>query len=124
MPARGAPERCCEMDALVAVGPVEDVGAERPQALLAGEAEMAEAEVVLDRAQEAVVVVGLIRAVPLRMHGESSTAPMRPPPGPGVVKPGLVVFGPGCSLQQALESPSPPAASASSKVTMISPWRP
>ena len=43
---------------------------------------------------------------------------MRPPPGPGSGPPGLGVFGPLCSLQQADES-----LSASSKVTISRPSR-
>src|SRR5438067_13711644 len=49
------------------------------------------------------------------MNCEISTAPVLPPPGPGVSPPGFVVFGPGCSLQQALAS----LDSASSNVTTI-----
>src|SRR5664280_533823 len=49
------------------------------------------------------------------MNGESSTAPVRPPPGPAI--PGLAAAGPGISLQQALALAGlPPSTSASSKV--------
>src|SRR3954452_4315211 len=48
------------------------------------------------------------------MNCDRSTAPVRPPPGPGVSPPGLGEFGPGCSLQQAEAS----SDSASSNVTM------
>src|SRR3954454_20401972 len=47
------------------------------------------------------------------MNWEISTAPVRPPPGPGVRPPGFGVLKPGCSLQQALAS----LDSASSKMT-------
>ena len=53
--------------------------------------------------------------VPGAMHGESITAPVRPPPGP--VPPGSGAAGPGISPQHELESP--PADS--SKMTISRP---
>jgi hypothetical protein len=56
--------------------------------------------------------------------GDTTTAPMRPPPGPGTRPPGLCELGPGRSPQQADESPAPALDSASSNVTTSSPSRP
>jgi hypothetical protein len=50
------------------------------------------------------------------MYGESSTAPVRPPPGPPDSPPGNGEPGPGCSPQQALAS-----LPASSKITASRP---
>src|SRR5919202_6759315 len=58
------------------------------------------------------------------MQGETSTAPVRPPPGPGPRPPLLSVFGPSFSPQQALESQVSGDSSndsASSKVTIRRP---
>ncbi len=53
----------------------------------------------------------MVTVVPALTCGESSNAPIRPPPGP--FSPGLVLLGPGRSLQHAVAS----ATLASSNVT-------
>ena len=99
-------------------GAVEDVGAERGLARQRGVAEVRETEDVLDAARASSSGCRGLRDGPGAMHGDSSTAPTSPPPGPLI--PGSGLPGPGISPQQALVS----LVAASSKVMISRPsWR-
>src|SRR5260221_11878806 len=55
------------------------------------------------------------------MKGETSTAPILPPPGPGGSRLALVTFGGVAFVQHAVASAVAPGGSASSKVTISRP---
>ena len=92
-----------------------DVGAEVGGVRQPGVAEMREPERCSRRCRASCNGCRrVLVTVPGAMHGDSRTAPVRPPPGP--VPPGSGAAGPGISPQHELESP--PAAS--SKMTISS----